>query len=127
MTARRWTLVVVDDDAHIRRAVGRLLRSHGHVVHAFDSAEAYLARPGHADCAIVDIKLPGLSGLELYEHLNRQGSRLPFVFITAHDDLNILEAVQRTRSPFLRKPLDEHVLLDAIARAIGDRSDSRPR
>jgi FixJ family two-component response regulator len=116
------TLVVIDDDEHIRRAVGRFLRSHGHQVHAFESAEAYLARSCEADCAILDIDLPGISGLQLHERLRQEGRGIPIVFITAHDELRMVAAVKGTQSPLLRKPLDEHVLLDAIARATGDRA-----
>ena len=116
------TLVVVDDDESIRRAVGRFLRSHGHRVHVFDSAEAYLARTCEADCAILDIDLPGISGLELNERLKQEGREIPIVFITAHDELGALAAVKGTNWPFLRKPLDEHVLLDAIARATADQA-----
>ena len=116
------TLVVIDDDEHIRRAVGRLLRSHGHRVHVFESAEAYLERTCDAGCAILDIDLPGLSGLELHERLKQEGREIPIVFITAHDELRMVAAVKGTQWPLLRKPLDEHVLLDAIAQATGDRT-----
>ena len=122
MTGRpsSMTLVVVDDDEHIRRAVGRLLRSLGHTVHVFESAEAYLAGSCQADCAILDIDLPGISGLELEGRLRRQGHPMPVVFVTAHDEQDFLEAVQETQRPYLKKPLDEHGLLDAIRRATGD-------
>jgi two-component system response regulator FixJ len=94
-----------------------LLRSHGHDVRLFDSAEAYLADCCEADCAIVDLRLPGLSGLQLAEQLRRLGRALPVVFITADDDMRLLAAVQRTECPLLGKPLDEDGLLDAIERA----------
>ena len=122
MTGRQspLTVVVVDDDERIRRAIGRLLRSHGHIVHVFDSAEAYLAEECRADCAILDIELPNISGLELSERLRANGRPIPVVFITAHDELHILAAVQQTRSPLLKKPIDEQELLDAIARAMSN-------
>jgi len=110
-------LVLVDDDLHIRRAVGRLLRAHGHDVRLFDSAEAYLADSCDADCAIVDIRLPGLNGLQLEEQLRREGRALPVVFITADDDVTLLAAIARTACPLVGKPLDEDGLLDAIDRA----------
>jgi FixJ family two-component response regulator len=97
------TLIVVDDDEHIRRAVGRVLRSHGHKVLVFDSAEACLANGCRADCAIVDDRL-----MEL-------GRRIPAVFITAHDELTIFQAVHQRQRPLLKKPLDEESLLAAIA------------
>jgi FixJ family two-component response regulator len=118
MDASSLTLVVVDDDTDIRRAVGRSLRSYGHKVHLFESGEAYLAEDCHADCAIVDIGLPGVSGLEVEEQLRKSGRGLPVVFITAHDDL-ATRAVRTTGMPVLRKPLDEHDLLDAIALVTG--------
>jgi FixJ family two-component response regulator len=113
------TLVVVDDDTDIRRAVGRSLRSYGYKVHLFESGEAYLAENCQADCAIVDINLPGVSGLEMEEQLRKSGRGLPVVFITAHDDL-ASRATRTTGMPVLRKPLDEHDLLDAIALVTGN-------
>lgn len=113
------TLVVVDDDTDIRRAVGRSLRSYGYNVHLFESGEAYLAENCQADCAIVDINLPGVSGLEMEEQLRKSGRGLPVVFITAHDDL-ASRATRTTGMPVLRKPLDEHDLLDAIALVTGN-------
>ena len=115
----KLTLVVVDDDTDIRRAVGRSLRSYGHKVHLFESGEAYLAEDCQADCAIVDINLPGVSGLKLEEQLRRNGRQIPVVFITAHDDL-ANRALRTTGMPVLRKPLDEHDLLDAIAQVTGN-------
>ena len=74
-----------------------------------------------ADCAILDIELPGISGLELNERLRQEGRRIPVVFVTAHEELSVLTAVQETHRPFLRKPIDEKGLLDAIAQATSDR------
>ena len=115
----KLTLIVVDDDKDIRRAVGRSLRSHGHHVYLFESGEEYLTHhcEGHcdADCAIVDIGLPGLSGLEMEEEMRKRGCGVPVVFITAHDDL-ANRASRKTGMPVLRKPLEERDLLDAIER-----------
>ena len=97
-----------------------MLRSLGHTVHVFESAEAYLAGSCQADCAILDIDLPGISGLELEGRLRRQGHPMAVVFVTAHDEQDFLEAVQETHRPYLKKPLDEHGLLDAIRRATSD-------
>lgn len=113
-------LIIVDDDADIRRGLAILLRSHGHTVTAFESAEECLAQPVEAHCAIFDIALPGISGLELNERLKAGGRGMPVVFITAHVELPVLEAVQRTRQPLLKKPLAEDDLLDAIERATAD-------
>lgn len=117
-TSIRLTLVVVEDDSDIRRAMGRSLRSFGHDVHLFESGEAYLAQRCQADCAIVDIGLPGVSGLEMAQRLRQSGSGMPIVFITAHDHL-ATRAMTATPMPVLKKPLDEDDLLDAIAQVTG--------
>ena len=114
-------LVVVDDDRDIRRALQRFLRSCGHDVLVFDSAEAYLSQQTEADCAILDVELPGLSGFELEDRLVREGRGIPVVFITAHDEL-AARAGLHARTAFLKKPLDEQDLLDAIARATDPRA-----
>jgi two-component system response regulator FixJ len=117
-SSSRLTVVVVDDDGDIRRAMGRSLRSLGHDVRLFESGEAYLSRRCKADCAIVDIGLPGVSGLEMEERIRKSGSGMPIVFITAHDDL--AQRARRTSPmPVLKKPLEEDDLLDAIALVTG--------
>jgi FixJ family two-component response regulator len=112
------SLIIVDDDEHIRRALSRLLRSHGHDVHAFESAEDCLAHHDDADCAIVDISLPGLNGLELQKRLRTPDGRMPVVFVTAREEQSILAAVKRSGCQVLKKPVDEQMLLAAIERAI---------
>lgn len=114
----RLTVVVVDDDGDIRRAMGRSLRSLGHDVHLFESGEAYLSQRCEADCAIVDIGLPGVSGLEMEARIRQSGSGMPIVFVTGHDDL-AQRAKRTTPMPVLKKPLDEDDLLDAIALVTG--------
>jgi FixJ family two-component response regulator len=89
-------------------------------VTVFESGEACLAHAGDAQCAILDIALPGISGLELNERLRASGRSMPVVFITAHVEPSVLAAIQRTRQPLLKKPLLEDDLLDAIARVISD-------
>ncbi|HZN69204.1 MAG TPA: response regulator [Tepidisphaeraceae bacterium] len=116
MTDRRPTLVVVEDDEHVRRALTRFLCLHGYGVRAFDSAEAWLAGICPADGAIIDINLPGMSGLELDEQLRREGRAIPTVFITAHDE----PGPAPTRRVILQKPLDDQALLDAIEQATKD-------
>jgi two-component system response regulator FixJ len=118
VTSIRLTLIVVDDDRDVRRAMGRSLRSFGHDVHLFESGEAYLSQRCQADCAIVDIGLPGVSGLEMEERLRQSGSGMPIVFITAHDNM-ATRAMSATPMPVLKKPLDEDDLLDAIAQVTG--------
>jgi FixJ family two-component response regulator len=113
----RLVLAIVDDDGDVRRALVRMLRADGHEVQLFASAEDYLGQQCCPDCLILDLQLPGISGLELEGKLRQAGSRLPIVFISAHDDPVTREAVRRTRMPYLRKPFDQDALLDAIASA----------
>ena len=112
----------MDDDADIRRGLAILLRSHGHTVTVFQSAEEYLAQPVEAHCVILDIALPGMSGFELSERLKADGRSVPVVFITAHVEPSALAAVQRTRQPLLKKPLVEDDLVDAINRATSEQA-----
>ena len=112
------TVIIVDDDQDIRRGISSLMRSLGHDVRVFGSAEECLASTARADCAIVDIALPGVNGLELHSRLRTEGRGIPVVFVTAHDDVALMAEVQRTGQPLLKKPLDEGVLLDAISRAL---------
>lgn len=111
-------LILVDDDQDIRRAVGRFLRSYGHDVLVFESAEAYLASGRTADCMILDLELPGLGGFELGLRMREAGDEVPLVFITGHDEM--ATAIERTTFPCVMKPLDEERLLDAISLATSD-------
>ncbi|WP_239491247.1 response regulator [Luteitalea sp. TBR-22] len=101
----------------MRRAVAMLLRSHGHDVHAFPSAEACLAAPTVADCAIVDLTLPGRSGLDLVADLAARSMSLPVVFITGRAEIEVLQAARRAGHALVRKPVDEGELIRAIASA----------
>ena len=117
VTDRRPTLVVVEDDEHVRRALTRFLCLRGYGVRAFDSAEAWLAGICPADGAIIDINLPGMSGRELDERLSREGRAIPTVFITAHEEPGPAPASR----VILKKPLDAQSLLDAIEYALARR------
>jgi two-component system, LuxR family, response regulator FixJ len=121
VTDARTTLVVVEDDVDVRRALSRFLCVHGYSVRAFDSAEAWLASVCPADGAIIDINLPGMSGLELAERLKHEGRAVPTVFITAHDD----PGQEPASDVILQKPLDAESLLNAIERALVARDDPR--
>jgi FixJ family two-component response regulator len=115
----KLVVAIVEDDPDIRTALFRLLGSHGHDVFVFGSAEAYLAEACAADCAILDVHLPGISGLDLEGRLRAAGSEMSIVFITADDDAGTREAIRRTRRPSLLKPFDETRLLEALASAAG--------
>ena len=117
MNHRRATLVVVEDDEHVRRALARFLSSRDFSIETFDSAEAALAGMGAADAAILDINLPGMSGLELDERLHHEGRAIPTVFITAHQ----LPETARTGQVTLQKPFDPEALLEAIEQVLATR------
>ena len=114
-------IALVDDDISVRRALRRLLRSAGHEVRAFASAQELLDS-GFADeaaCLIVDIHLGGMTGFELVERLRAAGTRAQAIFITAHDDAAARAQARRlAASAYLRKPFEATALLDAIATAV---------
>jgi FixJ family two-component response regulator len=113
---------IVDDDLSLLRGLRRLLGACGFTVEPFPSAEAFLASP-HRDrtaCLVLDVQLGGLTGLELQERLLATGSRIPVIFITAHDDQRTRDRAQRAQAfAYLSKPFDDHALIDAINRALG--------
>jgi FixJ family two-component response regulator len=112
------TLAVVDDDDDVRTALNRLLQAMGYRVVGFGSAEDFEARSGEVDCAIIDMRLPGLSGLDLCERLRQGPSPMPVVLVTG--DAHRLAADQpgAADTPFLNKPFDEAALSNAIADAM---------
>ena len=110
-------IFVVDDDPSVRKALKRLLSSAGYEVTSFGSAEELLTsdRRELPDVVIIDVRMPGLSGLELQRELAASGSRVPVVFITAYrDDQARTLAHQAGAVAYLEKPVDEEVLLEAI-------------
>jgi FixJ family two-component response regulator len=120
MSIRRKLVTVVDDDPAMLRAIERLLATKGFDVEAFASAEAFLASTAatKASCLVVDIHLGGMSGIELRHRLAASGSRLPVIFITAHDDEATRKAAMKAGCvALLRKPFLSRLLLDAIEKA----------
>ena len=111
-------LVLVDDDDGARVAVARLLRCMGHAVRAFDCAEAFEADAVAADCLIVDVRLPGLSGPELRDRLRRQGNLTPVVFITGDSDIKTKDAASERGTATVTKPFDDVTLIAAIDLAV---------
>jgi FixJ family two-component response regulator len=115
-------IAVIDDDASIRRALQRLLQSAGFTVETFGTAREFLDADYRARtaCLVLDIHLPGMSGVELQEYLAASRVPIPIVFITAHDDVSTRERVSRAGAVgYLRKPFDQDTLIEAIGRAIG--------
>ena len=118
---QRAVVFVIDDDASMRAALENLVSSVGLDTRSFASAQEFLAapRPDHPACLVLDVRLPGISGLALQEELARSGIPLPIVFITGHGDVPMtVRAMKAGAVEFLTKPFDEQALLDAIHAAI---------
>jgi FixJ family two-component response regulator len=116
-----WTIYVVDDDASVREALRGLLRSAGLRAEVFGSATEFLAsgRVSDAACLILDVRMPGMGGLELQEELIGSSRRVPIIFITAHGDEDARSrALERGAIDFLQKPFSDDALLDAIGAAL---------
>ena len=109
-------LAVVDDDVDVRTAVHRLLRALGHEVALFASAEEFVVARPDADCLILDIRLPGLNGLELRDRMYSSGDLMPIVFITGDGDRFLGDGPPN--APMLHKPFDEDALTAALASAV---------
>jgi FixJ family two-component response regulator len=114
-------VAIVDDDDLMRTALLGLLKSAGLLAQAFASAEEFL-RSGHQHataCLITDIRMPGMSGLELQAHLNADHCRIPTIFITAHGDAKMrLQAMRAGAVEFLAKPFDDEALLESVRAAM---------
>jgi FixJ family two-component response regulator len=114
-------IAIVDDDRSVREATTNLLRSNGFRAETFSSAEEFLCSPivGKTRCLLLDIAMPGISGLELQRQLAAEGHRIPIIFITAHDNPEVRrEALRAGAVDFLPKPFSEDALLNAIRSAL---------
>jgi FixJ family two-component response regulator len=121
------TVFVVDDDERVRTALARLIRSAGMTARTFPTAEAFLAEDHTTpdSCLVLDVRLPGLNGLQLQEALNQKGYPISIVFITGHGDVpTSVRAMKAGAVDFLQKPFAGHELLDAIRRAVGRTRDA---
>ncbi len=121
MEHRPYTVAVVEDDSSMRRSVLRLLNAHGFAVEEFPSAEAFLDRDPDScvACLVLDIHLPGMSGLELRRRLTAAGSILPVIFVTAIDDDAVkMAAIELGCVAYLRKPFPADALIDAVGNAL---------
>lgn len=129
MTDEQAVVFVIDDDGLVRDAVEDLLRSVGLTVQTFGSAQAFLQseRPDAPGCIVLDVRLPGPSGLEFQRTLMESGIRLPVIFISGHGDIPMsVRAIKSGAIEFLTKPLREQELLDAVQAGIGrDRARRR--
>jgi len=114
-------VAIVDDDDAVRCTLKELLRSAGYASQTFESAEAFLGS-GHQQetaCLITDIRMPGMSGLELQARLNAERCRIPTIFITAHGDEQMrFQALRAGAVEFLPKPFDDDVLIESVRAAL---------
>jgi FixJ family two-component response regulator len=114
-------VAIVDDDDSMRNALDGLLKAVGFPAQAFASAEEFLksGQQHQTSCLIADIRMPGMSGLELQAKLNAERCKIPIIFITAHGDAKMrIQALRAGAVEFLSKPFDEEVLLESVRAAV---------
>jgi FixJ family two-component response regulator len=119
----RPTIFIIDDDASVRRALGRVMTLAGLDHMTFESADAFLAASPSAarGCIVADMTLPGLSGMELKQTLNASQSTMPLIFLTANDSPECREAAHEAGAEgYFRKPVDTQALLDAVHWALNE-------
>jgi len=121
---------VVDDSPSVRRSLERLIKSVGLKAECFGSAQEYLKRGPHSgpSCMILDMRMPGLSGLELQEALAASSIRIPIIFLTGH--ANVPESVRAMKAgavDFIEKPFDDTVLLEAVQKALAEDRGERAK
>jgi FixJ family two-component response regulator len=118
----RGSIVIVEDDTGLNQAVSRLLRAAGFQVSSFGSASAALSSEtlGQADCIVLDVHLPDMTGFELKQRLDDAGHSPPVIVITAHDDAHSRRRAQAIgAAAFLTKPFAGRALVDELTRVIG--------
>lgn len=126
MDCRGALVYVVDDDASAREGVARLIRSAGLLAKTFASGEEFLSapRPKHPGCLVLDVNLPGVSGLDLQQELSKTGVELPIIFLTGHGDIPMsvrpmsVRALRGSAANFLTKPFDDEDLLNAVRQCL---------
>ena len=115
------TIFIIDDDSSMRRALSYLLQSAGYKVETYSSAEKFLQRDPYdgVGCMLLDVRMPGLSGMDLQEKLMRPDYMMPIIFLTGHGELSMgVHAMKKGAVDFLTKPCDDEQLLAAVNRAI---------
>ena len=114
-------IAVVDDDEPLREALGSVLKAAGFSIDTFGSAEEFLASPQRQEvaCLILDIRLPGMSGIELQRRLSEAGCTIPIIFVTAHGDASLRDMLLKAGAVgFLNKPVRSDALLRKIYEAL---------
>ncbi len=121
MTSAEQTVFIVEDDAAVRDSLGLLLGLQGFRTQSFSCAEDFLRiyQPSWAGCLLLDVRMPGMNGLELQESLRRQGLALPVIIMTAHGDITTVRTALKSGAvDFLEKPVDPTALLAAVRTAL---------
>ena len=121
MNEKNALVFIVDDDTGTRESLKNLIRSAGLSAQTFSSAQEFLAaeRPNGPSCLVLDVRLPGLSGLDLQQELAKAGVKIPIIFITGHGDIpTSVRAIKAGALEFLTKPVNREDLLHAIEQAI---------
>jgi RNA polymerase sigma factor (sigma-70 family) len=119
--SREETVFVVDDDQAMRSSLQWLIESMGMRVETYDSAQAFLDAyyPGRAGCLLLDVRMPGMSGLELQAYLARREHRIPVIIITGHGDVSMaVKAMKNGAVDFIEKPFDDEALIVSIRNAL---------
>jgi len=120
---------VVDDDESVRESLDGLLRSVGFAVKVFASAEEFLSSDHHGDidCLLLDVRLPGMNGIELHRHLVANHCEIPVVFITAHGSEEGVrsQALRNGAVDYLIKPLSEETVLNAVHKALSEKRNTQ--
>ena len=128
MDQKDITVFIVDDDASVRKALKRLIKVEGFKAKTFGSAREFIDS-GHYQSAgvlVLDVRMPGMNGLELQKHLIDSGSDMRIIFITAHEDIQARhKALEAGAIDFLKKPFEDQALLDAIQWALSSYSSRR--
>lgn len=128
LNAQPATVFVVDDDPGVQQALKMLFRSVGHRIEVFTTAQEFLDAYDEqwSGCVVLDVYMPGMSGLELQQRLNERHSILPIVFMTGHGDVPMaVEAMQAGAVDFIQKPFHDEDMLDRVAQAINKDTDNR--
>lgn len=123
-------LYIVDDDEAIRDALSWLFQSRKVATREYDSAEAFLAAwtPDMAGCLLLDIRMDGMSGLELFDRLRELGNAMPAIFLTGHGDVPVaVDAIKKGAHDFVEKPFNDNELVDRVIAAIAADRERRER
>jgi FixJ family two-component response regulator len=122
------SVFIVDDDEAVRAALRLLMKSAGYPTTTFGSAQEFLASysPQQPGCLVLDVRMPGMSGMDLQQQLNQRGAIIPVIFISGHGDIPLaVEAMQAGAFDFLQKPFKDQELLDRVNRALATDAGNR--